>query len=263
MAQSLGRLRQGKLGWCWLPGVAAVNDNALSPDAPAEQATAAITTAPDAREASPISLTRRGLAAPGDRVASATAGQARWALALSADERTRLRGLRHSRCGQPLLLQLPRGEPLQPGEWLGGDDGPALVRVEAAAESLLLVSAADPLELLRAAYHLGNRHVALEVTATELRLLDDPVLADLLRQRGLGLEQRLAPFQPEGGAYAATGHSHSHAHGHSHPQDTSQFLDSTGACSPALETPRALEPGLRHGSGASLGPEPDRRPGSA
>jgi urease accessory protein len=113
------------------------------------------------------------------------------------------------------LLQLPRGEPLQPGEWLGGDDGPALVQVEAASESLLLVRAAEPLELLRAAYHLGNRHVALQVTATELRLLDDPVLADLLRQRGLHLEHRQAPFLPEGGAYAAEGQSHSHSQDHS------------------------------------------------
>ncbi len=207
--------------------------------------------------APPITLTRRGLAAP------SSPDPARWALALSADDRTRLRGLRHSRCGQPLLLQLPRGEPLQPGEWLAGEGGPALVRVEAAAEALLLVSAADPLDLLRAAYHLGNRHVALEVTATELRLLDDPVLADLLLQRGLRLEHRLAPFLPEGGAYAATGHSH--AHGHSHTQGASQSLDSSGACSPPLETPLALEPDLCHGSGVvqPLGPEPDHRPGSA
>lgn len=168
---------------------------------------------------SPISLSRRGLAAPSEpdqaHRAQAPWALAPWTLALSADERTRLRGLRHSRCGQPLLLQLPRGEPLQPGEWLGSDDGPALVQVEAAAEPLLLVRAADPLELLRAAYHLGNRHVALEVTVSELRLLDDPVLADLLRQRGLRLEQRQAPFLPEGGAYAAV-HSHAHAAGHAH-----------------------------------------------
>jgi urease accessory protein len=112
------------------------------------------------------------------------------------------------------LLQLPRGEPLEPGEWLGLDEGPALVRVEAADEPLLLVQSADPLDLLRAAYHLGNRHVALEVSARELRLLDDPVLADLLRQRGLRLEQRRAPFLPEGGAYAVA-HAHSDDHGHS------------------------------------------------
>ncbi len=223
----------GQTGLVLAPRVAAVNDNALGPDAPAEHTGADITTATVALEAPPIGLTRRGLAAPEDSVASAMAAQARWALALSADERTRLRGLRHSRCGQPLLLQLPRGEPLQPGEWLGGDDGPALVRVEAAAESLLLVSAADPLELLRAAYHLGNRHVALEVTASELRLLDDPVLADLLRHRGLRLEQRLAPFLPEGGAYAATGHSHAHGPGHVHGPEASHHHGSEAAHSPS------------------------------
>jgi len=143
------------------------------------------------------------------------------------------------------LLQLPRGEPLQPGEWLGGDDGPALVQVEAATESLLLVRAAEPLELLRAAYHLGNRHVALQVTAAELRLLDDPVLADLLRQRGLHLEQRQAPFLPEGGAYAAEGPSHSHAHGHTH--DHGQEHDPV----PSHSQDHSQEHSHHHGSGRS------------
>ena len=209
--------------------MAAVNDNALGADAPAEPATALITpatasattasattAATAATEAPPINLSRRGLAAPDTSAAPGQRDQVRWVLALSAEERTRLRGLRHSRCGRPLVLQLPRGEPLQPGEWLGSDDGPALVQVEAAAEALLLVRAADPLELLRAAYHLGNRHVALEVKAGELRLLADPVLADLLRQRGLWLEAQLAPFLPEGGAYAAAGHGHGQGHSHSH-----------------------------------------------
>jgi urease accessory protein len=116
------------------------------------------------------------------------------------------------------LLQLPRGEPLQPGEWLGSDDGPALVRVEAADEALLVVRAADPLELLRAAYHLGNRHVALEVRSGELRLLEDSVLADLLEQRGLALERCQAPFLPEAGAYPPGG-GHRHADGHAHGPD--------------------------------------------
>jgi len=220
----MGRLREGTLDRCWLPGVAAVNDNAIGPEATPEPITAcserafsatAISAAGiDRRSAPPLSLTRRRLPSP------PAGGEPSRALALSADDRTRLRGLRHSLCGQPLLLQLPRGEPLQPGEWLGGDEGPALVQVEAAAESLLLVRAAEPLELLRAAYHLGNRHVALQVTATDLRLLDDPVLADLLRQRGLHLEQRQAPFLPEAGAYAAGvgGHGHGHGHIHDHGQ---------------------------------------------
>ena len=136
-------------------------------------------------------------------------------LELTADERTRLRGLRHSRCGTALLLQLPRGEALQPEEWLAGDDGRARVRLAAAAEPLLLVRAATPMELLRAAYHLGNRHVAMEIHADELRLLDDPVLADLLERRGLRVQRQAGPFRPESGAYAH--HEHGPPHGHGHP----------------------------------------------
>lgn len=142
-------------------------------------------------------------------------------LALGAEQRTRLRGLRHSVCGRPLLLQLPRGEALRPDEWLAPAAGGPLVRVEAAPEQLLLVRAADPLELLRAAYHLGNRHVALEVRAAELRLLDDPVLAELLRRRGLTLERRCLPFLPEPGAYAGHNQMHSNSHGHSHSHSPS------------------------------------------
>ncbi len=130
-------------------------------------------------------------------------------LELTAEERTRLRGLQHSVCGRPLLLQLPRGEPLQPGEWLASSDEVPQVRVDAAAESLLLVRTDDPLALLRAAYHLGNRHVALEVRREELRLLADPVLEALLRQRALRVSQAQEPFHPEPGAYgAASGHTH-------------------------------------------------------
>ena len=129
------------------------------------------------------------------------------ALALSADERSRLRGQRRSLCGQELLLQLDRGAPLQPGEWLSGASGEPVVRVMAAPETLLRVRAQTPLELLQAAYHLGNRHVALELRTTELRLLDDPVLADLLGRRGLLVDRLQEPFCPEVGAY---GSAHSH-----------------------------------------------------
>lgn len=149
----------------------------------------------------PLLLTRRSPHAP------AEAHRSPLRLALSADERTRLRGLRRSVCGQDLLLQLDRGEPLQPGEWLSGGADTAAVQVEAAPEYLLRVRSEQPLDLLQAAYHLGNRHVALEVRAAELRLLDDPVLADLLHHRGLLLDHLHEPFCPEGGAY---GSEHSH-----------------------------------------------------
>jgi urease accessory protein len=159
-------------------------------------------------------------------------------LCLGAAERFRLRGHRRSACGRDLVLQLERGEPLQPGEWLSGAPGDPLVRVEAAAEPLLVVRASDPLDLLRAAYHLGNRHVALEVCAGELRLLEDSVLADLLEQRGLELEHRQAPFLPEAGAYAAAGghrhgHGHGHEHDHDHDHDPGRGLDHDHGPSPA------------------------------
>ena len=129
-------------------------------------------------------------------------------LPLAADQRTSLRGQRRSACGAALLLQLPRGAALQPGELLRGDDGRTLVRVSAAPEPLLRVRAADPLALLQAAYHLGNRHVAMEIHADQLLLLQDSVLADLLRQRGLQVECLEAPFQPEAGAYEAVSYTH-------------------------------------------------------
>ncbi len=141
----------------------------------------------------------------------AAAGPASLRLPLTAQERTSLRGRRSSACGRALLLQLPRGAALEPGEWLGGPGG-TRVQVEAAPEPLLRVLAADPLALLQAAYHLGNRHVALELHPGELRLLQDSVLAELLSQRGLELEELQAPFRPEAGAYGGGAHQHHHQH---------------------------------------------------
>ena len=150
-----------------------------------------------------------------ERAAAAPHASARCLqLALSAEERTRLRGRRESVCGVVLLLQLPRGEPLRPGEWLTTADAAGWVEVQAAAEALLEVRAEEPLALLQAAYHLGNRHVSLELRSGELRLLEDGVLEELMRQRGLLIEHRLAPFLPEPGAYAAASHAHSHIHNH-------------------------------------------------
>jgi urease accessory protein len=73
-----------------------------------------------------------------------------------------------------------------------------------------------PLDLPRAAYHLGNRHVALEVQADCLQLEPDPVLAEMLRAMHLIVSEVNAPFEPEAGAYAQGGHSHDHAHDHDH-----------------------------------------------
>ena len=139
-------------------------------------------------------------------------------LPLSADQRTSSRGHRRSACGCDLVLQLPRGAALEPGEVLLSHDASVAVRVEAAPEALLRVRSPDRLALLQAAYHLGNRHVAMELHADQLLLLQDSVLEDLLRQRGLSVERLQAPFQPEAGAYAGppAGHGQPHHHHHSH-----------------------------------------------
>ena len=128
-------------------------------------------------------------------------------LPLSADQRTVLRGRRRTACGREVLLQLPRERALVPGDRLTNSLRQVHVLVTAALEELLRVEAATPLALLEAAYHLGNRHVALEVHEHELLLLDDSVLAAMLNGRGLKLTRCCRPFMPEGGAYI--GHQHS------------------------------------------------------
>lgn len=133
-------------------------------------------------------------------------------LPLCADQRTSLRGRRRSACGRELLLQLPRGAALKPGEQLVNADGSVTAVVEAASEAVMDVSGVDPLALLQAAYHLGNRHVALELHADHLVLLEDSVLMTLLRQRGLQVLQRQGPFHPEAGAYADLSPGDQHHH---------------------------------------------------
>jgi len=205
-------------------------------------------------EKSSVSLVLVQRLAPGERSSERGGDSAPLRLLLTADQRTSLRGHRRSACGRDLVLQLPRGAALQPGEWLSTASGDGLVRVEAAPEALLLVRSPDPLALLQAAYHLGNRHVAMELQPGELRILEDSVLADLLRQRGLELELVEAPFEPEAGAYAG-GHSHSadHSHGaagahsHNHPHDHPHDQGHG----------HGQNHGPSHAHGPSQGPSPD------
>ena len=122
-------------------------------------------------------------------------------LPLTADQRSVLRGRRRTRCGRDVLLQLPRIGVLSPGDHLADASRSTLVEVTAATESLLRVRASSALGLLQAAYHLGNRHVALELHKDELLLLRDSVLEAMLRSRGLDVMHCDQPFLPEGGAY--------------------------------------------------------------
>ena len=171
--------------------------------------------------AAPVVLVRRIASADlgGATGAPSDSSGSRLRLPLTADQRSSLRGHRRSSCGRDLVLQLPRGEALQPGDTLFSADGAVQVLVEAAPEPVMRVRSADPLALLQAAYHLGNRHVAMELHPDHLVLLQDSVLADLLRHRSLQVECCQAPFLPEAGAYAGLGGAHSHSHSHSRSHD--------------------------------------------
>ena len=130
-------------------------------------------------------------------------------LSLSAEERTRLRGYRKTTCGKEVILHLPREGPLMHGDLLAGESPLPEVLVEAAVEDLILVRSNSILELIKAAYHLGNRHVDLELHSTELFLLKDPVLEKMLKSRGLIVQSSKKPFSPELGAYSEM-HNHKH-----------------------------------------------------
>ena len=127
-------------------------------------------------------------------------------LELTAQERKKLRGRRMTLCGVELLLQLPREGPLIPGDLLLGENTSSRVLITAAIEDLLEVSASSTLQLMQASYHLGNRHVDLELQETNLFLESDPVLKKMLLERGLFVKSIRKAFFPEGGAYA---HTHS------------------------------------------------------
>ncbi|MCG8368576.1 MAG: urease accessory protein UreE [Pseudanabaenales cyanobacterium] len=131
-------------------------------------------------------------------------------LSLTAEERTRSRHRFSANTGRPVYLNLPRGTVLRGGDLLQSEEEPTvLVRVAAKPEPVITVSGETPFDLLRAAYHLGNRHVSLEITPDYLRLSPDSVLESMLKQLGLKVKAEVAPFEPEAGAY---GHAHPHRH---------------------------------------------------
>ena len=133
-------------------------------------------------------------------------------LTLPFELRQKSRLVARSDAGREILLQLPRGGVLRHGALLRASDG-SVLEVRAAPETLSVVESDSAVHLLRAAYHLGNRHVALQIEGRALRYLHDHVLDAMLV--GLGLEPRAleAPFEPEQGAY---GHSHARGDAHSH-----------------------------------------------
>lgn len=112
--------------------------------------------------------------------------------------------------GREAGLFLPRGSSLRDGDYLIAEDGSAVL-VRAAPETVSEVRCDDPLQLARACYHLGNRHVALQIAPGLLRYQHDHVLDEMLLGLGLTVTVCQAPFEPEPGAYGGHGHAH-HSH---------------------------------------------------
>ena len=123
--------------------------------------------------------------------------------------KTRLRTRIES--GEEVGLFLERGTVLRAGDLLEANDG-RIVLVVAAVEKVMESHSSDALLLARAAYHLGNRHVAVELQEGLVRFARDHVLGEMVRGLGLVVEDTVAPFEPESGAYGGHG---GHAHGHS------------------------------------------------
>ena len=136
--------------------------------------------------------------------------------------------------GRDLAIFLPRGQAVRGGDVLVAEDG-SLIRVIAAPQKVLRITACaqhgSPFDLMRAAYHLGNRHVPIELQPDHLKIEPDHVLADMLRSMHMTVVEADLPFEPEGGAYGGhvtndghshhqhghgAGHSHDHDHGHAH-----------------------------------------------
>lgn len=112
--------------------------------------------------------------------------------------------------GMSLAIFLERGQCLQDGELLQAETG-ELIRVKAADETVITGHCADPLVFAKICYHLGNRHVPLQVEAGWLRFQPDHVLEELVNMWGMDTVHEQAPFNPENGAYGAhRGHHHHH-----------------------------------------------------
>jgi urease accessory protein len=134
-------------------------------------------------------------------------------LVLPFDLRSRSRFRARLDTGEEVGVTLTRGFILRGGDQLLADDG-RVVSIEAARETVSTGHAADPRVLARAAYHLGNRHVPLEIGAGWLRYSHDHVLDEMVRGLGLHLTVGEEPFEPESGAYQLSqGHSLMQAHG--------------------------------------------------
>jgi urease accessory protein len=176
-------------------------------------------------------------------------GQHRWieapadTVVLDFDDRHRRRMAMTGTRGLEFLLDLENAVALRGGDALVLEDG-RLIEVVAAPEPLLEIRGADPLHLVRVAWHLGNRHLPTQIMPKGLRIRRDHVIEAMVKGLGARIIEIEAPFDPEGGAYASshahavedgghhhTGHDHashdhpSHDHGHDHHHDDGHHHD--------------------------------------
>ncbi|WP_270936226.1 urease accessory protein UreE [Falsiroseomonas oryzae] len=143
--------------------------------------------------------------------------EARDTVTVDFDDRFRRRRLYTAEGGLAFLLDLPEAQVLKDGDGLLLASG-GFVRVRAAAEPLVEVTAKNPQHLLRLAWHLGNRHLPAQIDADRILIRDDHVIVAMLAGLGATTRAVQAPFNPEGGAYGGHAHTHAHGHGHHHHQ---------------------------------------------
>lgn len=150
-------------------------------------------------------------------------------LTLDWDVRQKSRFDAESSEGRRVGVFLPRGAVVRGGDVLVTEDG-SLLRVIAAPQPVLKITPCTDhhhghhhdgaFDLMRAAYHLGNRHVPIELKPDHLKIEPDHVLAEMLRAMHLTVTEAREPFEPEAGAYGSGGHGqHGHDHGHHHGHD--------------------------------------------
>jgi urease accessory protein len=159
--------------------------------------------------------------------------------------------------GRQIGVFLPRGTAVRGGDVLVAEDGSMICVVAAPQPVLIITPCAEhgsAFDLVRAAYHLGNRHVQIELKPDHLKIEPDHVLADMLRAMHLTVKEATVAFEPEGGAYASGGHAHGHDHDRDHGHDHASPAAAPvtrgkpiGIAIKAPTTPHVHGPGCNHG----------------
>lgn len=134
---------------------------------------------------------------------------------LDFDERQKVRNLVTTTSGDAVGVFIERGTSLKHGDHLRSKEG-LVLRIEAAPEPLSVVRSSDARSLVRAAYHLGNRHMRLEIGVDYVAYQTDYVLDDMIRNLGFEIISEKRAFEPESGAYSRGEHDGAHGHSHGH-----------------------------------------------